>query len=352
MHLPSFLLSLLTLSCTLFFLAAADDIRVEIRVLDFSNKARVLADGVTKCKPNRCEADQPPCDVRIERAMNKSVCPQDSEKCFTSTTADPKSVNYESFYYYQCVDPGTLNHTFTQDTCNEKFKKINLPVHAYHAQYYVNPAPDIQYFDCYTSGNAADVAANQNAAKWSKVMSCDQKFKNPANAKLTYQWRAYHVPKEQCGADARKAVAEKAEEAAQEAKEAAAAAAKKAAKEAEQQKIKQQDEEAKKRGLAKLLVSLHVIVRTVPADSNDQEKITRSALLDLFSKNFGKRYRTENVTIQLASHDRERKYYFIVGYSVPVDEKTISNEFVNLIKRSKIPNVVDACFESKDCKTK
>ncbi|XP_055353588.1 uncharacterized protein LOC129599391 [Paramacrobiotus metropolitanus] len=332
--------ALLTLSAALLFRAAADEIRVDIRILDFANKASVLADGATKCKANMCQANQPPCDVQLKRAMNTSVCPKSSEECFTPTTADLNSVEWWPVYFEQCVDQASINRTFSQDTCNGKFKQINMAVKAYHQGYFTSNK-DMQYFDCKTSAEAKDVASNLNAAKWSKPFPCDQKFKNPANAKLTYQWRAYQIPKEQCGTNAKKAAAETSEQ-----------AAKKNAKEAEEQRLKKQEDDATKRGLAKLVAGARVIVQTIPADGSSQEKATRSALLDLFSKNFGTRYRTESLTIKLLSRDKEEMYYLIKGYSVPVDKKTISTEFVDLIKSSKIPNVVNACYESKECKKK
>ncbi|XP_055353595.1 uncharacterized protein LOC129599399 [Paramacrobiotus metropolitanus] len=191
----------------LLTLGAADDIRVEFQLLDFTNKARALTDGTSKCPVKSfCTKGEPTCNIRLSRAVDKRLCPESSDQCFSSPITDPKFMEWRFVFYKGCSDQALVNRTLSLDNCNKKFQETKLQLKVIHQEKF-NSAEDkdMQIFDCLTSGNAADVASNKRAAKWSQTKQCAQKYNKPENAKLSYQWRAYKIPKEQCGAEPKEA---------------------------------------------------------------------------------------------------------------------------------------------------
>ncbi|XP_055337274.1 uncharacterized protein LOC129587507 [Paramacrobiotus metropolitanus] len=179
-------MKLFLLSCALVAVAVADNIRVEYRLVDYSNPGSVLADGKTKCERSG------PCDPKLTGEVDVT------SSALNAWPDDKKVAKWVTIFQKKSTDKDRVGKIVSRDICDGNFRKSNLRVQAMDVNTF-SSNKEIQQFECLISGGQRDVASSEQRAQWSEPKRCDQKYTKPGNAQLTYQWRVYSIPSRECG---------------------------------------------------------------------------------------------------------------------------------------------------------
>ncbi|GAV02167.1 hypothetical protein RvY_12764 [Ramazzottius varieornatus] len=174
----------LVVLAALVTLVAADFVRVEFKLLEYSNNAGkgLLATG-ERCEKNR----------HCDPVMTGYVDTEKPLNAWPGPKADPKT--WTSIFDVKDSDFVKVGKIVSRDVCDADYTKANLRAEVSDTNRFTSDKK-INQFEC-LSGR--DVARNEASASWSAPKQCDAKF-NPTKVGLTYQWRAFEVSNAACGA--------------------------------------------------------------------------------------------------------------------------------------------------------
>lgn len=160
-------------------LAADDSVRVEFKLLDYTNLDGLKASGKTCSRSG--------CDVLMKGYVD-TLKPLNS---WPGSNSDPKTW---AKIFDQTTNKAKVNKIVSRDVCSGSYNKANLRVEV-EDKNRIMSNEEIQEFECMSGRN---VQSSESSAQWSDPVDCAGKF-NPTKVKMTYSWRAFRVPVSQCG---------------------------------------------------------------------------------------------------------------------------------------------------------